>query len=343
MNKKLKNIIIGTLKFLLIFGIFAFLFWRAAQNDTFTALLEQKKNWNFLLLGFSLNFFGILLTFIRWKWLVRGLGIPIGYPEAIRLGFLGLIFNLLPMGIVGGDLVKGYLLARNYPAKKIEAAASVIVDRIIGLYIMFLLGFIMIWICGFVNNSNREARIAVGAIIWFFILSTIGIGFLLFPESKAGLRRRIIKKIPFAGALLEKLTAAMQVYREHKILLLVSGSITFILHLCYGLSLYFLACGLFGYAPSILDHWVIYPISNTGTLIPLSAGPVEYFLDVLYPLFTIPGHEAYRPGFGMIVGVAFRFTSLLVMGIGGIYYLAGRGEIAESLKDFHQENDRQQD
>lgn len=341
MNKKLKNFIIGFLKFILIVGIFVALFWRASQNDTFTDLLEQKKNWNFLFLGFFLNFSGILLTFVRWKWLVCGIGIPIRYSEAIRLGFLGLIFNLLPMGIVGGDLVKGYLLARNNPSKKVEAAASVIVDRIIGLYIMFFLGFIMIWICGFVDNTNRDARIAVQAIIGFFVISTIGIGFLLFPESKAGLRRKIIKTIPFAGDLLEKLAVSMQIYRDHKKLLLISSGVTIILHIFYGLSLFFLACGLFGYSPSILDHLVIYPISNTGTLIPLSAGPVEYFLDVLYPLFPIPGHDSYRPGFGMIVGVAFRFTGLLIMGVGGIYYLLGRSEIAESLKDFQKDSTQQ--
>ena len=59
-------------------------------------------------------------------------------PDAMRIGFIGYLFNLAPMGIVGGDLLKAWMLAREKPGNRAKALASVVVDRIIGLYVLFL-------------------------------------------------------------------------------------------------------------------------------------------------------------------------------------------------------------
>ena len=61
---------------------------------------------------------GIVLTLIRWCFLVRALGITFSIRDALRIGFLGYLFNLSPAGIAGGDLLKAVMLAREHPGNR---------------------------------------------------------------------------------------------------------------------------------------------------------------------------------------------------------------------------------
>lgn len=332
MKSFIKSIVVPLVKFLLIFGIFAFLFWRTSQNDTFEQLMTREKNWNDLGLTFLFFFVALLLTFIRWQWLVLALGIPFSFREMLKLGFLGQIFNYLPVGIIGGDVVKGCLLARGKPGTGAKIAASVIMDRLIGLYVMFLIGFGAVWFTGLYQSQNSQAKTFVHAVIILFIISTIGMGFLLWPESKSGLRRRLTGKIPFVGGILVRLLEAVQIYQSKWFVMIPAFLVTFGVHTFFAFGIYYIARGLFGSAPSAIDHLAIYPIGNTASMIPLSIGPLEAFLDILYPLFDIPGSETYKAGYGMIIGIGYRVISLMIASIGGIYYVFSKSELADIRK-----------
>ncbi|MDO5567161.1 MAG: lysylphosphatidylglycerol synthase transmembrane domain-containing protein [Planctomycetia bacterium] len=339
MNEQVKKFLIALVKLLVIIGIFAFLIERAARQDAFTEFLKRDKNWWFLLVGFFFSLAAIVMTLIRWRWLVVALGVKLSLNEALRIGFIGLLFNLSPMGIVGGDVVKTCILGRKYPGTMIKSAASVIVDRVIGLYVMFLIAMIMVFVTGFFHKTQYEARFAVTAVIVLTVAATVCILVLMSPDSQRGMRHRIIRGLPLVGELLDRLTVALQTYRNQKATLFYSCLITFFVHASFSVSLYFIAMGLFDYSPSCLEHFVLYPVANTGSIIPLSAGPLEYFLDTLYPLFEIPGHETYRAGFGMMAGIVFRLAGILVTGVGMIYYLGSRSEISDALKTMDANQD----
>ncbi len=321
----------------LILLIFSLLFYRSCRNGTLEAFLDQEKDWRFILLGFLASFVAVIITFIRWSWLNQALGIRLSMRETFRLSFIGYLFNFLPMGIVGGDLVKGVLLAKKNPDLKPACAVSVIMDRVIGLYIMFLIGIVAVYLSGFYRNDQKEAVFATGAILWLTILFTAGLIFLLIPDSGKNRRGRFFQKIPVAGKLLGQLYAATSLYQNKKGVILVSSLATVLVHFLFAVSIWLTALGLWGIAPSLGDHLVIYPIANTGSIIPLSAGPLEIFLDALYPLFTIPGAEPLLHGYGMMVGVAYRMMTILIAAIGGIYYLAGRGEITKAINEIKEE------
>lgn len=339
MGKQAKKYLIAFVKLLVIVGIFAFLFDRASRGDAFDEFIRKDKNWSFLGIGLCFSLLGSVLTLIRWRWLVRALGVPLSLNEALRIGFIGLLFNLSPMGIVGGDVVKTCLLGRKYPGTMIKSAASVIVDRAIGLYVMFVIAMVSILATGFFHKEAYEARFAVSAVIILTLVATIGILILMTPDSSRGTRHKIIRCIPFAGNLLDRLTVSLQTYRGHKRTLFWSCLITVFVHGSFATSLLFCARGLFDYAPVWREHLVLYSVANTGSMIPLSAGPLEYFLDTLYPLFEIAGHEPYRAGFGMMTGITFRLAGILVTGIGMIYYLGSRSEIAAALKNMDEVNE----
>lgn len=338
MNNFVKSLIIPFIKFVLIFGIFAFLFWRTSQSNAFEQLMSHKKNWSDLGITFLFFFIALIFTFIRWQWLVLALGIPFGFKEMLKLGFLGQIFNYLPVGIIGGDVVKGCLLARGKPGAGAKIAASVIMDRLIGLYVMFLIGFAALWFTGLYDSPSREAKTFVHVVIILFVSSTVGMGFLLWPESRSGLRRRVTQKIPFVGGLLVRLLEAVQIYRSKWLVLIPAFAITFGVHIFFAFGIYYIARGLFGIAPSAWDHLAIYPIGNTASMIPLSIGPLEAFLDILYPLFDIPGSTPYQAGYGMVIGIGYRVISLLIAGIGGIYYIFSKSELADVRREMKNES-----
>ena len=57
------------------------------------------------------------------------------------LGLIGMVFNLVIPGAVGGDLIKAAYLAR-MRIRKTQAIASMVIDRILGLLGLFILAAI---------------------------------------------------------------------------------------------------------------------------------------------------------------------------------------------------------
>jgi uncharacterized protein (TIRG00374 family) len=73
-----------------------------------------------------------LMTGIRWKWAVDGLGLQISYLKALNLTFIGFFFNNFLPSSIGGDLYKVYFFSKekkNLP----KAIASTMIDRMMGL------------------------------------------------------------------------------------------------------------------------------------------------------------------------------------------------------------------
>ena len=65
------------------------------------------------------------------------------------------MFNLAPLGVVGGDLVKAVMLGREQRNKQASVVASVIVDRVIGLYVLFVVATAAILATGFWRVRDR--------------------------------------------------------------------------------------------------------------------------------------------------------------------------------------------
>ena len=91
-------------------------------------------------LAFAIYLVALVATFFRWFVLVSGaLGLPFRIVDAIKLGFIGNVYNLVIPGAVGGDILKGVFLAQARPTAKASAIASMVIDRILGLAGLFLL------------------------------------------------------------------------------------------------------------------------------------------------------------------------------------------------------------
>ena len=84
---------------------------------------------------------GMCGTFVRWFFLVRVIEPKFKFGATILLGFIGMVFNLVIPGAVGGDLIKAAYLVR-MRIRKTQAIASMVIDRILGLMGLFILAAI---------------------------------------------------------------------------------------------------------------------------------------------------------------------------------------------------------
>lgn len=98
-----------------------------------------KSNPYLFLLATLLAFVSWFLNTYKWQVLLAEPGAHLDYPELLRLNFMGMFYNLVLPGQVGGEVVKGVALAR-MGVSKTAAAMSIAADRVTGLLAIFVLG-----------------------------------------------------------------------------------------------------------------------------------------------------------------------------------------------------------
>lgn len=316
-----KKIFFAAVKLSLVAALFLFLAFRATQSSALSDVRFDARGLAYLGFGFILNLAATTVTIVRWRALVQALDTPLSLVDALRFGFLGFAFNLSPVGVVGGDATKVVLLAKKTSISAGLATASVVLDRFIGLYAMFVLGLGVAFASGFYANSEPLARFTTQGLIALSVAATVFTFSIVCPASGKRRRERLAGRCPLIGGPLRKATSAALLYQNRKKILGRAFVATLGVHALFAASLYCFARGLYDLTPSPIDHVVLYCSANVGSMIPLSAGPFEYFLDELYPLFTIDGNDAFATGYGATIGVVYRLATFGVAAFGVAYYL----------------------
>jgi uncharacterized protein (TIRG00374 family) len=272
--------------------------------------------------------FSVSVTIIRWYKLVNSLGLVLSLRDAFRYGFLGLVLSLAPMGIFGGDAMKTYLLMKRNPDKRSLSLASVFVDRVIGLLAMFVCSVIFIFATGFVFREEILARSVSNIVFSITVIGFLGSSLMFLPISSREVIEGWVLGVPVFGGYGVRVVRLLLVYRGKLRSIFICFLISIPVHLSFGLSLWFLANGIFTSitVPNLPEHIMLYSTVNITSMIPLAAGPFELVLEQIYPLFNVP------IGVGMVVAIAFRIVAILVAAIGILFYLTSRAEIQDAQK-----------
>jgi hypothetical protein len=334
----MKKILIALIKYGISFTILGYLFYAASQDESFHQLRESPKNWLLLVLAFLLMVVGVVSTIVRWHLLVRALDMPFSIRDAFRLGFLGYLFTFITMGVVGGDLLKAVFLARQQPGRRAEAVATVVVDRIIGLFALFFVATVAFLTFGLDARNVRDPNllsqiqyICYGA-VGFTIAGTVGFLLLLLPGFTSNPLWDALVGLPKIGHTIGRLIGAVRMYRRRLPLLLFIFVMSAATHVVFTLSVYCTASGLPGNHPSFSTHLVIVQIASLCGALPLPGGlgAFEYVLDYLYRAVS-SADVAARQGF--VVALAFLVIKLLIAAIGMVYYVAGRRQVKELIAE----------
>lgn len=144
------------LKIIISFGLMAWLFYRflsdPGDREILFAALSNAR-WGYMLLALIFFVLAILSNAYKWQILLAAQKIYVPFKVISNLTFVGFFFNNFLPANVGGDLMRGYVLAR-YTERTADAAVSVVVDRIIGLM-------------SFMFTAVVAAQIAVGILAFY--------------------------------------------------------------------------------------------------------------------------------------------------------------------------------
>ena len=131
----MKDKLIFVLKVVISLGLMAYLFYRFLSDPADRGLLLTHlttANYGYLVLALAFFVIAVITNAIKWYILLKAQGIKVPLKALINYTFVGFFFNNFLPANVGGDIMRGFGLAR-YTERSAEAAVSVIVDRIIGL------------------------------------------------------------------------------------------------------------------------------------------------------------------------------------------------------------------
>lgn len=203
---------IDILKVLISVVLIGYLLWRVDLAAVSTAM--RGASVPLWLLALVVYFGAIALSTAKWGVLLRAQGAEVPYTDLLAYSFTGLFFgNFLPTN-VGGDLVRGYDLARHL--RRVEdAAVSVLVDRLVGLTAFITSAGAMSAVAVFL--WDRSDLLGLATVVW---LATAGalIGLaVLFSKRLRGLVGRLFRLGPLAKLepIYLHLSDALQAYRDH--------------------------------------------------------------------------------------------------------------------------------
>jgi uncharacterized membrane protein YbhN (UPF0104 family) len=264
-------------------------------------------------LAFVLYLTGVILAFVRWYWLVRAAGLTMTLRDAIRLGFIGLPFNLVIPGAVGGDVIKAAYFCREQRAKT-RPIASIVIDRLVGLLGLFVLA-ILVGTLGWSRLDPMVRQLVlVAGLIALITASILGSAFL--PLHQLPIRR--------AERLRNELSVLGASYRGNVPSVLGCLALSVVTHGFNVLAFYATSRALYARVPNLADHFLIVPLVLFSTAIPLPFGALGASEKISQELFELVSYQG-----GAVAMIAFRVLQLIGAAIGMVVYLANKSLVRQ--------------
>lgn len=314
-------------------GAILFFLWRQA-DEPLAQLADRQKHWGLLASAYLAGLAGTIVSFLRWRLLVQMLGLRFSLQDSLRLGFLGYLFNFVSLGAVGGDLFKAVVVAREHPGRRAQAVATVIVDRIVGLYALMLLAAVALAVNGTLGHADAIVRTASQFVVAGAAVATAVLGLAMLPAFTGPTMSAYVERLPRVGRHAAKLLGAVALYRRNLPGLAVALGMSFCVHLLLTLCVYLAGRGMFERGPTWGSHLAACPLAFLTGVLPLPVSGLGAFETVLELLYRVFGQEAgVVAGEGLLVAFAYRAITIGIAVVGGGYYLASRKEVASVLNE----------
>jgi uncharacterized protein (TIRG00374 family) len=310
--------IVAIVKLAILAAIVGWLVTTFPKKD-WDSLVAQEKNWWLLAQAFSVVLLAHLVTYWRWQILVQALHVPFTLAQAIRLGFLGTLLNLVSVGAVGGDVFKAIEAARNAEKKRAEVVASVLVDRAVGLLGLVLVASFSLSFA--VELSMRMYWIWAGSLVLSFI-GLAGLVVILVVGHRVPIKW--LTKIPLVGHVLHRVAHACMIFQGSPRLVCEMLGSSILVHSCITLGCVLISNALYADCPTIGQHFMTIPPAMAAATLPLTPGGVGVQEMAVQSLFQewpdLP--ESYS---GLIMASVLRVMLVCVALIGAVYYFTGVG------------------
>lgn len=314
MKSKVKSYAMNVMKLLFAGSL---IYWLVTSGKLSLTSLQRLASPMVFLICFLLIGINLIVCSERWRKLLQSQNLQSSFLETFRLTLIGIFFNYVIPGGVGGDVVKGYYIVRKNPHAKTAAAITVAMDRFVGLYaMMFLSLFVM-----FLDWNQVTSQLQLKWI--FLLLLALFIGFSLFWTlifskriSSNNLIHRLLSGLPKAEHLLQ-LYASFAKYSETKKIIfttffysLIAQSMAVVFFMYVGSAL--------GFAQvSLHTYFFVVPIGFMVTAVPISPAGVGVGQTAFYFLFGLAQPDSAQLG---AVGITAMQVFYFIYGLAGAWF-----------------------
>ncbi len=317
-GRSLRGLLKDAFKVSLGIGLIAYLVWM--NRDDIRRLEGEPIRLWLLAAGFAICLVATLATFFRWWLLVRAQGFAFSPRDCLRIGFIGYFFNLLIPGSVGGDFVKAVLLARA-ERRRAAAIATVVMDRILGLFALILLGALMVAVFWADIRGSAPLRQLAAWTMGLCVAACLGMLVLFAPWLyHPGVVRRLAR-LPGVGHAAEAALAAVAVYRANLTVVFVTLAMSVLSHVGFVLSLWVTRMALPGETPPARVHFTVAPLGLLVSAIPATPGGLGLAEGAMQKLFDFAG---WSGSMALLMMLAYRGMQILIAVLGMAYYFADR-------------------
>ncbi|GIW79743.1 MAG: hypothetical protein KatS3mg105_1550 [Gemmatales bacterium] len=271
-----RQLSIALVKYGIGLGLLAFMIWRNWQPPSGIGIadaLRMPLQIGPLLAAVLILTASVLLTFTRWYILVRAQELPFTLWNGLRLGWMGFFFSTFLPGSVGGDLFKAAFIAREQ-SRRTVAVATVVIDRIIGLWGLFWL----VVLSGAIFWLVDEPALRENAVLQAVVFGSAGIcaasvliwlvSGILTEAQSARFADSLTRWLPKVGGIAAELWRALWLYRcRGKIVVLtllmsLVGHVGFVLTFFYATRT-FLQPDQVSTLPTLAENFLLVPVGMT--------------------------------------------------------------------------------
>jgi glycosyltransferase 2 family protein len=324
-----KSIAITTLKIAVPLLIISWLLWRI-EPEQWDLLRNQRRDYPLLAAALAAALTAVCISFVRWWALVRCQGINLRLIEALRLGSIGFLLSFVSAGSVGGDLFKAIFLARRSPGKTVEAVASVVVDRGVGLLGLLLL---VAWAISAAGRTSNPDLVRIGnASLGLSVVGLVMLAGLVLGGR--GIDQLILwgSELRYIGGVVNRIAGPLRVFHKHPIILAWSLVMSLAVHGLLVLSAFWIARSLYGAAaPGLGDHALIFPIANLASAMPIAPaglGVLEAAMEWLYRI--VPAEPTIASG--TLVALVYEIVKVILAALGILFYWTAGPDVRRSLQ-----------
>ena len=210
-----------------------------------------------------------LLVSERFRRLLKTQKVDLSPWEGWKLFSIGLFFNFLIPGSVGGDLVKAYYLQKEQGHQSASSPYTILLDRAIGLFCLMLVGLFSLFFNWSVVKENAPLLTTM-TLLFVVLCGILGlaaagfskkirhVAFHLIPEK--WLRIRNVMKSFLMG---------FEFYAQHPITLLIALGMTFVAQFLVILAMY-IASYAAGFEVPIAIFFFVVPVGIAISGLPLA-------------------------------------------------------------------------
>ncbi len=286
--------------------LLAFLFSRIDVQAVTTAL--RNANPFLILIAIVLYFGALIANALKWGLLLRAQKVPVAWGALFRYSFVGVFFNNVLPAAVGGDVMRGYQLAQD-TQRRADAAASVVVDRLVGLMALTSTAVVSIL---YAELQPTAARSDLSGTLVAAIAATVllAIGFTMMVSRRirgaiGTVLDRIAARFPVVRPIVgiyQKLAEAVGAYRDQPLIILAALLMGVLPYLFSNAVNYVLSLSLSPATPiSLLDIFIYNPLIGLLQILPISIGGLGLNQNLYSGIYhTLLGYEE-----GYVVALSF--------------------------------------